>query len=371
MDQEYSRLLEPGQSLSERIRTLHAELIERIPVVDHVSCVLYEPQSDMLRTYLSSTRRGTGLHGYEFPLSDSESLSRLAQEGFYRVIDDIPASVSDTSKHSRWLLEQGYRSSFTVPVFDVDRFAGFVFFDSMEPAAFTPERQRDALVYAGRLGMAMQQDGVLVRNILQSATVAREVVRLRDFETGAHVDRIAWYSRMIARGVADRFGFGDDFIEHLFRFAPLHDIGKVGIPDAILRKPAPLTPAEFEIMKTHVQLGMRLVGSVMGRLGVSSLADSQIILNLIHGHHERLDGSGYPRGVRDGDIPIEARIVAVSDVFDALVTDRPYKKAWPFDDAFDELDRMAAAGKLDPHCVAALGANRDEVRRVHRENPEL
>ncbi len=370
MDREFSRLLEPQAPLAEQIRTMHEGLLGRIPVVDRVSCVLYEPTSDMLRTFISSTRRGEPIRAYEFPLAESESLSRLAQEGFYRVIDDIPGSVSPESPHSRWLVEQGYRSSFTVPVSGFNGFHGFVFFNSMQARAFTPERQRDALVYAHRLGMAMQQEDALVRNILQSAAVAREVVRLRDFETGAHVDRIAWYSRLIARGVADRYDLGDDFIEHLFRFAPLHDIGKVGIPDAILRKPGALDADEFEVMKTHVELGIRLVGGAFGQLGLSNLADSEIILNLIRGHHERLDGSGYPRGVKGEQIPIEARIVAVSDVFDALVTDRPYKRSWSFDEAFDELDRMAAEGKLDRHCVAALRAHPEEVMHVHRNNPE-
>lgn len=360
---QHSFFLEGG-SLGDRIRALHDRLLESIPVVDRVACVLYDPGTDMLKTFINSTRVGVPINGYEFALSESESLSHLSKTAAFRVIDDIPAVVNPDSPHSRWLLEQGYRSSFTVPLFDIGRFCGLVFFNSTKVAAFTPIRQRDLLMYANLLTMAIASEREAVRSILNSATVAREIAKLRDFETGAHLERMAHYSRLIARGVAQHYDLSDEVIEHIFLFAPLHDIGKIGIPDAILLKPGRLSPQEREIMETHVDLGLALAERVLGRLHVAGLPDSSIMTNIIAGHHECLDGSGYPRGLAGDDIPVEARIVAVADIFDALTSFRPYKKEWTVEDSLVELNRLATLGKLDAVCVSALRENVQEAKEI-------
>lgn len=370
MRHNVSELLYQHEPLADKIKAMHERLLRSVPVIDRVACVLYDARSDLLKTFINSTRQGIPINGYEFALAESTSLSRLAETGDCRVIDDIAEVIRPDSPHSSWLLEQGYQSSFTVPLFDFEAFAGFVFFNSMQAAAFTPERQRDALMFANLLGMAILTERMLVRNILQSANVAREVARLRDFETGAHLDRMAHYSRLIAKGVADIYALNDEFIEHVFLFAPLHDIGKVGIPDAILLKPGRLDKDEWQIMQSHVELGLQLADRVITELKLADHADSKIIRNLIGGHHEMLDGSGYPAGLKGEQVPIEARIVTVSDIFDALTTERPYKQAWPFEEAFAELDRMAAAGKIDPCCVAALKSESDKARVIHSANPD-
>jgi len=186
----------------------------------------------------------------------------------------------------------------------------------------------------------------------------------RDPETGAHIQRMAHYSALIAA----RLGLDQDTQELLLQAAPLHDVGKIGIPDYILLKPGRLTPEEFEVMKSHARLGHELLqGSSSGILQ----AGAEIALT----HHEKFDGSGYPGGLAGEAIPLFGRIVAVADVFDALTSERPYKHAWPLDKAASYLRDLAGA-QFDPACVEAFLAGWDEVQAVRErffdeEVPEL
>jgi len=364
-------LIAASGSLGTRIQALHEKLLARVPVTDRIACVLHDPGTDMLKTFINSTRVGVPINGYEFPLRDSSSLSHLADSGEFRVIDDIPSVVNPDSPHSSWLLEQGYRSSFTLPMYDLSNFMGFMFFNSMQAEAFTPSRQRDLLMYANLMTMAIASERGAVRSILNSASVAREVAKLRDFETGAHLERMALYSRLIAKEVAGKLELDDEWIEHVFLFAPLHDIGKIGIPDSILLKPGRLTPEERTIMQTHVNLGLSLAERILERIGARSLPDSSVMTNIIGGHHEFMDGSGYPRGLAGDDVPIEARIVTVADIFDALTSQRPYKEPWSVADALVELERLTADGKLDPICVAALAAQAGKADWIREQYPDL
>jgi putative two-component system response regulator len=130
------------------------------------------------------------------------------------------------------------------------------------------------------------------------------------------------YACILARAA----GWSEPRAQELLHAAPMHDIGKIGIPDHILRKPGKFDDAEWEIMKSHVDIGVRIIGEHdSGLLAVAR--------RIVSGHHEKWDGSGYPHGLRETAIPIEARIVAIADVFDALTSERPYKKAWSVEDA--------------------------------------
>jgi putative nucleotidyltransferase with HDIG domain len=165
-------------------------------------------------------------------------------------------------------------------------------------------------------------------------------IDLRDSETAGHSERVCGYSLAIARPM----GWSDKLLGSLARGAYLHDIGKLGVPDSILLKPGPLTPDERALMQQHVQIGFELVR------GIPFLADAaEIILT----HHERHDGSGYPRGLKAEEILLGARIFAVADSFDAITSDRPYRRASPFAAGRDTIRREA--GRLfDPEVVAVF-----------------
>ena len=185
-------------------------------------------------------------------------------------------------------------------------------------------------------------------------TVVRlsKAAEYRDPETGAHILRMARFSQLIGR----QMGLSVEDQQLLLDAAPMHDIGKVGIPDKILLKPGRLDPEEFEIMKQHAIFGYRLLegsASTVLRAGAE----------IAKGHHEKFDGSGYPFGLKGEDIPIFSRIVAVADVFDALTSERPYKRAWTIEAAVDFL-KNGAGSHFDPRCVEAFLSVWDEVLEI-------
>ncbi|TMK27148.1 MAG: HD domain-containing protein [Actinobacteria bacterium] len=199
--------------------------------------------------------------------------------------------------------------------------------------------------------------------IAQAETVRRlsMAVEFRDEDTGAHIERIGRFSTLLA----ERIGMDPEFCERLKHAAPLHDVGKVAIPDAILLKPGPLTPQERAIVETHAEEGHRLV-----RGSSSSILDLAATIAL--SHQEKWDGTGYPRGLKGEEIPIEGRIVAVADVFDALTSDRVYRKAFSVEDAI-QMMREQRGRHFDPVLLDAflevLGESGPDAREQMRADP--
>jgi HD-GYP domain-containing protein (c-di-GMP phosphodiesterase class II) len=352
------------QSLSERIGALHQQ-VRRIAVsIDRMACALYDPAEDLLKTFVNSTLGGEALSTYQYHLHDSPSLQALAQTRQPRVIAHIDQALSHDTEHSRWVHEQGYLSSFTVPLFDGEPLIGFLFFDSRLPDAFPPQVVDQLVVYAQLVGLMISHEVTAVQALVGSMRVARDFAHLRDVETGTHLDRMSRYVRLIARGLPPARRPSDEFIEQLFLFSPLHDIGKIGVPDALLLKPERFTTEERQQMQRHVPLGSQMVERLILDFRLGSVAGIDILRNLVACHHEYLDGTGYPHGLRGDAIPLEARIVAVADIFDALSSRRVYKPALSVDKSLAALESMAGLGKLDRECVAVLRTHRDEVHQI-------
>jgi putative two-component system response regulator len=224
----------------------------------------------------------------------------------------------------------------------------------------------------------------LARRSAQLVVAHREVVlclaavgEYRDFETGRHVLRVGKYAEIIAQ----HLGMTKEFVERIRDAAPLHDIGKVGIPDAILLKPGALESAEFEQVKRHTEYGKAIctqrrygtdggslshtaIGQAVMRLGTSPIL--QMAASIAHTHHERWDGGGYPRGLAGEAIPMEGRITAVADVFDALTTHRPYKPAFPLEKSLEIIHQQRGT-QFDPRVVDAFGAGLDRIIAVYHE----
>ncbi len=174
----------------------------------------------------------------------------------------------------------------------------------------------------------------------------------RDPETGAHIQRMAHYSRLIAA----ELGLSDEEQEHILNAAPMHDIGKVGTPDTILLKPGRLNPDEMDVMRQHALIGYNILKSSETRM-------LQLAAEIAYSHHERYDGTGYPNGLKGEAIPLAGRIVAVADVFDALTNVRPYKTAWSLEAARAFLIDNRGS-HFDPDCVDALMRRWSDVLQI-------
>ena len=251
---------------------------------------------------------------------------------------------------------------------------GLIRFRARSGAAFTAgERQTLALVAQALAGLLQQgaAPGPASGALLLAADVAHVSACLRDGETGHHMERVNRITGLIARAVAPHYGLSDTFVELVSTFARLHDIGKIGIPDAILLKPGRLDAGEMAVMRTHVHKGLSLLERVLAARGVADDQAARVMTNLVATHHERLDGRGYPAGLRGEEIPVEGRIVAVADVFDALTHTRPYRRSLRVDQGLAMLRQQAEEGGLDPLCVAALEAQRPELEGIVAEFRDL
>jgi HD-GYP domain-containing protein (c-di-GMP phosphodiesterase class II) len=351
--------------LEQKLAAIHEALYAQVDFVDRISVAAYDQPTDLLKTFLASSPGRNDLVRYEARLSESPSLSEILRTGRPRVVNDLNIFRHGRRVHTKILEEEGYRSSYTVPMHLDGSFWGFIFFNSRTSGQLSAPALRTLDVYAHLISAVVTAEMLAVRVLAAAVKTAHDMVHYRDPETGAHIDRMARYARLIAQHLAATGAatLDDAAIERIFEFAPLHDIGKLALPDRILLKPGRLSNAEREEMKQHTVRGLEMVEAIAHNFGLEQLDGLDLLRHIAESHHENMDGSGYPHGLHDGEIPLEARIVAVADVFDALSSTRPYKPSWSNDEAFAWLRRMARS-KFDEDCVEALVFNADKVREI-------
>ena len=352
-------------SVAGKMRGAHLCIRERHPAIERIALGLYDADSGLLKTFVNSTEGENEAEGEAHRLEDIASLVAVAERGGVRVLNDLHADSTAGSSQFAWLRDEGYRSSLTLPIRQDDQLLGFLFFDSRERGAFTEQVVADLRLSGNLTGMIVMQELSTIQMLVGSLRLASEFAHVRDLETGAHLDRMARYARLIARELASTHGLSDEYVEHVFLFAALHDIGKIGVPDSILLKPGRLDDDERDRMREHVAVGMQMAERLIGEFGLDRLANIGMLRNIVSAHHERMDGTGYPNGLAGDAIPLEARIVATADVFDALACARSYKPAWTLDRAFDEILRMSPTQLYAP-TVAALVECRAEVEAIYR-----
>jgi len=372
MDHEDSlETLNADVPLRDKLAETHRVLNGYLPFVARVAVALFDPKTTLLKTYVQSSDTDDPLPHYQARLSETPSLQGLLAEGKPRVINNMVTFEREGHEHSQRLGRQGYAASYTMPMFSNGAFFGFVFFNSHDPDVFTDLALKQLDVFGHMISLMVINEISSMRTLLAALATTSHITHLRDPETGSHLDRMSRYARVIARAMASRHALDDDYIEHVFMYSPLHDIGKIAIPDNVLLKNGRLTEDECALMRSHSARGREAIDEMLASFGLESLQHVSILRNIVEYHHEAVDGGGYPKGLKGDGIPLEARIVAVADVFDALTSRRPYKEAWSNDAAFAALQSLAGE-KLDAECVAALIENRAEIERIQRqfqENP--
>jgi len=353
-------------ALGKKLTLVHDTLKISLPFISRIAAALYDNKTDTLKTFLYSGSDENPLVHYQAKLSDAPSLQEIILKGRPRVINNLAIFESGSREHTKRINEQGYLSSYTMPMYFRGTLFGFLFFNSYESAPFTEELLRHIDPYGHLIALTIINDLSSIQTMMSTVKAARDMAHLRDDETGAHQDRMSRYAQLIARKVAEKHNLTDEYIENIFVFSVLHDIGKMGVPDNILLKKGRLTNDEFTQMKLHTTKGRLLVDQLLESFDLGTMPHIAILRNIAELHHEAMDGSGYPYGRKAEDIPIEARITAVADIFDALTSRRPYKHAWTNDDAFAMLEQLSGV-KLDPDCVMALIENRREIESIQRQ----
>jgi HD-GYP domain-containing protein (c-di-GMP phosphodiesterase class II) len=355
--------------LRDKLIQTHRVVQKKLPFVARIAITLYDPKTSLLKTYLHSSGEDDPLSLYHVSLSEAPSLADMLREGRPRVINNMLTFESGKREHTRRIGRQGYAASYTMPMFNNGAFVGFIFFNSYERDVFSEPALNYLDVVGHLISLMVLNELTAMRTLAAAVRTTSRFTHARDVETGSHVDRMSRYARLIARELATRHNLDDDYIEHVFMYSPLHDIGKIAIPDRILLKPGRLDAQETEIMRSHARKGREIIDEMLANFGLDAMQHVNILRNIAEHHHEAMNGKGYPAGLEGGDIPLEARIVAVADVFDALTSRRSYKGAWTNDEAFATLQRLAGE-QLDAECVEALMRGRKDVERIQEQFSE-
>lgn len=300
------------------------------------------------------------------------SLTQVISEGSPRIINNLPEYTArrPLKYYNKVLLEAGINSSITLPLKANGKAIGIIFFSSKQKNNYENKHIKILNTLANSIAIAFQNN-ILLDDLLYSSVLAlAKLAESRDEDTGEHLQRMKVYTVLITRMLFERGLYKDTidigFIFDIEKFSPLHDIGKVSIPDKILLKPSKLSPEEFEEMKQHTLYGAKVLKAANKNISKNGKPLFKMGLEIAEGHHEKWNGSGYPYGKKGEDIPLSARIAAIADVFDALTSIRPYKRAFSFQEAFEIL--IKESGKhFDPHIINIVQANEEELLNTYKK----
>ena len=312
--------------------------------------------------------------GTIWPINDT-SLEHLLHTGEARIINDLNEYTADKplKPYNKVILEAGIKASISLPLKVSGEPVGIIFFSSNTCNAYKEEHLIFLRTLANSIAISLNQN-IFINDLLYSSILAlAKLAEARDEDTGEHLDRMKIYTHEIARLLYENKKYPDqitlEFIDQIERFSPLHDIGKVGIRDGILLKPGKLTPEEFQVIKTHTLIGEDVLKKSSNNLLRSGRHFFDMAIDIVVGHHEKFDGTGYPYGVSGHDIPLAARIVMVADVLDALTSKRVYKQPIDIDISIKMMD--AEKGKMfDPDIIDALFEGKDDILAIYGKYKE-
>jgi HD-GYP domain-containing protein (c-di-GMP phosphodiesterase class II) len=356
--------------MADKLKIIHLEIKRHKPFIARIAVALYDEERDLIKTFICSDDE-TALQFYQSKLSDSQTLSDIARSRQSRVVNDHGIFEQGDKKHSKSIVKSDYASSHTTPFYSEGNFTGLIFINSYDKNVFTEIACHELSPFIQLIGLLVCKEMDLVNILYGSVATVLDISHHRDPETGSHLERMSRYARLIANELAPFHQLDGEYIEFLFRFAPLHDVGKIAIPDSILLKAGALTEEEFNVMKCHTKKGRDIMDRILNNFSLQNIKHTAMLRNIIEFHHEAVDGSGYPQGLKGDNIPLEARITAVADIFDALTSERPYKKAWSNDEALAELRRISGS-KVDGNCVEALERSMPmvlEIQQQFRDDP--
>jgi len=385
---EIVSMLNRGSETEEIFKTLSTTLKRFIPFNRLTLALIDETTGSVVTKYIESDQQVLLGRGEEFPLERS-SLNDAAERKVVIIINDLERYYTEhaSSVNAKRLLEEGMRSSLVLPLIINDRTRGFLIFASVTPHSFKEDHISFLESIVGQISFSIQRGELLselethtekleqlvetrTREVLKTQKVTifalSKLADARDVDTGQHLERIRRFCALIAQVLKySEHGkhITNQYLRDLYDSSILHDIGKVGIPDAILLKQGPLTAEEFDIIKTHTTIGFNSLRSASKDLGEDTFLNMAMDITLYH--HERWDGLGYPYGLKGDEIPLSSRIVAISDVYDALTSKRPYKAPYEHEMAVEIMKDEQS--HFDPLLFKIFLENNEEIDRIRRE----
>ena len=364
--------MEVHGNLNQLMETVYDQIKDVMPC-DRVAVAFLDNQGHAIAEAAHTTYGQVHLEpGYSESIGGT-GLETVLYTGKPRIINDLPtyAAAKKPSNSTLRVLEEGIQSSLTLPLFFRQRCVGFFFVSSLEKHSYTEEHKHFAYRIINVLKQRIYLEFLLQQVVSETANAFVLLMGERDSETGLHILRMSKYSYFIAQEYYNQYGgIGPRFIREMLWFAPLHDIGKIGVSDAILRKPGRLDPEETKAMQQHVTIGERVIQGMNKSLG-DLLQDPLMTtaVELIGDHHEKFTGGGYPRGKKGEEISLAGRIVAMADVFDALTTTRPYKEAYSIEKTLDIMENKME-GHFDPMVMSCFKAALPRCLEVYEKYRE-
>jgi len=353
-------------SISDELIDLHEHIRIEWPYLLRIAVALHDKETGMLHTFIRSTVNVKMLDHYSCELCAAKSLLDMSESHEPRLLEDLSVLKNSQTKHSTTLAQSDFNSSYTVPMYLNDSLLGFVFFDSTKLDYFSPQLQQKLVEYSRLLESLIISEVLPIKSLIGMVNTTREITRARDEETGKHLTRMAHYVEIIALEVADNYNLSDEEIEYMWFYAPLHDIGKIAIPDTVLMKPGKLNDEEYRTIMTHVDEGEKMLNIIISNFDFQQIHHLDILKNIITQHHERLDGSGYPKGLKADQISIAGKITAIADVFDAMTSKRVYSDAQSIDETLQYLQENSGT-LFEKECVEAMIKNKAQLVKIHQK----
>lgn len=371
-----TEMINASNSFNDTLNNIFKTFCKYVPYT-HIGIALFKDDESTVLTAsygvseASHQGLGAALAGHTTDIRES-SLLKIMETGQPRVINDYDEyfETRPIKGYSKIILDYGIKSSITLPLMANDKQIGFIFFSSSEKHVYTQTHVQFLKTVSNAIAISMEKN-VMVDELLFSSILAlAKLAEARDEDTGDHLHRMKSNVVLLTQLLADNSIYKSQMtpqlINDIAKFSPMHDIGKVGIPDGILLKPGKLTTDEFEIMKTHAAYGadvLKIAEANIVKRGRSMFSEG---IAIAIGHHEKWDGSGYPNGLSGDEIPLSARIVTVADVLDALMSKRPYKEPFSFEKSVEII--MSGRGThFDPVIVDVFVANLERFRQVYEQ----
>lgn len=322
--------------LNQKLKVIHGVIKKRLGFVDRISVSLYDRNSKILKTFLASSGRDYPLEFYDTELDKAPSLAEIVKTGMPRVINDLSVFQHGEHEHTKRILEQGYRASYTTPMFFGEVLGGFIFFNSYQADCFDESTLDTLDIFSHLISQMLAHEVGSIKAILTAVRTAYEMQHVQDPETTPHLERMSKFCRIISRELALRgkYDFSDEDVERISIFSTVHAVK-----------------------------GVELINTMIDKLGFGSLEGIDVLRKIASYHHERI-GPEFRSGLKADEIPIEARIVTVADIFDAMTS-----HAWSNQEAFATLRRLTWTD-LDQDCVEALAKNQSEIEQIQISSME-